>query len=157
MLSVDPSVASPYALSARMVSVKDSMPAGAQCPGVAVEVTTINYTSAFKIEKEVIYQQATLKKYIQFTLVFSIFITLFSLRIFKIYLAFLFMVGRKPKVAQSVPYILIHCKDTRLVLSERTYMQPSSLNIHEEFVSQKILVIGKQPLFILAVNLNFEQ
>lgn len=58
---------------------------------------------------------------------------------------------------QSVPYILIHCKDRRLVLSERTYMQPSSLNIYEEFMSQRILVIGKQPLFILAVNLNFEQ
>lgn len=52
----------------------------------------------------------------------SILITLFSLRFLKIYLSFLSMVGRKPKVAQSVPYILIHCKDKRLVLIERAYM-----------------------------------
>lgn len=67
---------------------------------------------------------------------FSVLITLLFLRIFLIYLSFL----SKPKVAQSVPCILIHCKDKRLVLSERTYMSPSSLNILEEFMSQRIHV-----------------
>lgn len=87
--------------------------------------------------------------YVWLTFMFSLLLFFSLSRFFEVpWVLFLWLGGTWKWHSQSVPYISIYCKDTELFISERTYMELISLTIHDELMSQRILVTSNHSFYL---------